>query len=353
MTDVASWPVPKDLPLPLPAPEWVLVATLVFFFLVHIVFVNLMVGSAWLSFYYQLKGLKNKAYDNIAYALTETITVNKSLAVVMGVGPLLAINTLYTLYFYSANGLTGYAWAGVVPLVAGTFLLTYLHKYCWHKMEDVKPLHVALGGVISGLFLFIPLIFLTQITLMLAPDRWTQVQGFFSAMMVPNVFARYSHFVLGSLAFTGLFMAWLFKQKDDAAIAKIGFSRGTLIKKGYAWAFWATALQFLVGPMVILTLPDVSRSIVPTYGMVGVGVVLAVLALAVLRVELARAESDTGKSLKVIVLLLAGTVLLMGSGRHMYRESAIADHKLLVAKKTALFVEESAKAAAAAKPAAE
>jgi len=46
-------------------------------------------------------------YDALAQRIGATITVNKSLAVVLGVGPLLCINLLYTLYFYSANALTG------------------------------------------------------------------------------------------------------------------------------------------------------------------------------------------------------------------------------------------------------
>ncbi len=53
-------PVPKDLPLPLPLPEWLLVAILVVSFLVHILFVNLMVGGSILTLWSQIKGLKNK-----------------------------------------------------------------------------------------------------------------------------------------------------------------------------------------------------------------------------------------------------------------------------------------------------
>ncbi len=56
----------------------------------------------------------------------------------LGVGPLLAINTLYTVYFYTANALTGTFWISIVPLVVVAFLLTYAHKYLWHAMERRK-----------------------------------------------------------------------------------------------------------------------------------------------------------------------------------------------------------------------
>lgn len=127
-------PIPVDLPLPLPAPVPVLVAVLLVFFLMHIVFINMMIGGAFLTLWYQLKGRSEKKWDALAHDLAASITVNKSIAVVLGVGPLLAINTLYTTYFYTANALTGHFWIAIIPLVAGAFLLTYLHKYLWHRM---------------------------------------------------------------------------------------------------------------------------------------------------------------------------------------------------------------------------
>lgn len=42
-------PVPKDIPLDLPLPEWLLVSLLIVSFLLHIIFVNLMVGGSPLS----------------------------------------------------------------------------------------------------------------------------------------------------------------------------------------------------------------------------------------------------------------------------------------------------------------
>src|SRR5690554_4175958 len=94
-------PVPKDIPLDLPLPEWLLVILLVVSFLLHIIFINLMVGGSIVTLWAQIKGLKNKEYDVFAHEVAKTITVNKSMAVVLGVAPLLSINTLYTIYFYS------------------------------------------------------------------------------------------------------------------------------------------------------------------------------------------------------------------------------------------------------------
>ena len=110
---------PRDILLPLPLPEWLLVALLVFSFLLHILFVNLMLGGALVAFWLEWRGRREPALDALAHEIARTVTVNKSLAVVLGVAPLLSINVLYTVFFYSANALTGRAWISVVPLVAG------------------------------------------------------------------------------------------------------------------------------------------------------------------------------------------------------------------------------------------
>ena len=57
-------PIPKDLPLDLPLPEWLLVGLLVFSFLLHILFINLMVGGSIITLWAQIKGLKNKESKN-------------------------------------------------------------------------------------------------------------------------------------------------------------------------------------------------------------------------------------------------------------------------------------------------
>src|SRR5690554_2096490 len=211
---LAQIPVPKDIPLPLPLPEWLLVVILVFSFLVHILFINLMIGSSLLTFWYELKGIKNKDFDNLAREIAATITVNKSLGVVFGVAPLLSINVLYTIYFYSANALTGNIWISVIPWVAVSFLLFYLHKYTWDTMEDNKPLHLSILGLGIFSFLVIPFIFLTNINLMLFPEKWGEVDGFFEALTLPNVFPRYFHFIIACMAITGLFLAWWFGRKE-------------------------------------------------------------------------------------------------------------------------------------------
>lgn len=333
-------PVPRDIPLPLPAPEPLLVCVLILFFLMHIVFVNFMVGGSLLSFYYEIRGLRDDRYDHLAKEVAATITANKSIAVVLGIGPLLAINTLYTVYFYTANALTGTLWISIVPLVTAAFVLTYMHKYLWDQMRNLKWIHITISGVACLLFLFIPLIFLTNINLMLFPDKWGAVHGFFSALSLPNVFPRYAHFVLACPAMAGLFLVWLFRRRQEGELTSAGFTRPELIRKGYQWAFWSTLAQFAVGPVALLTLPPVTEPIGSVMGIFGIAILLCIPLTLLMFQETRRSAETIGRSFSTICVLMLVVVALMGAGRHVYREAALSPHRELVRAKTQEYMRE-------------
>lgn len=337
-------PLQKDIPLPLPAPEWLLVALLIISFLVHIVFVNLMLGGSILSLWSQIRGLKNDDYHNLAHEIARTITVNKSLAVVMGVAPLLTINTLYTTYFYTANSLTGLMWIAIIPLVAVAFLLTYLNKYTWNVLDKNRPLSIAIIGLATAIFLFIPLIFLTNVNLMLFPEKWGTVKGFLSALMLPNVFPRYFHFIMSSLAVTGLFLFWYMGRKSYPFEKYFSiFTKYELQKKFYSLTLAASIAQFIVGPLVLLTLPSKGFGW-NLLGIIASGVVFAVPAIYWMWKGVNGDPNQIGKNFWKVATCLTVTVLFMGSGRHVYRANALSPHQKMMAHKTEEFVKASEEA---------
>lgn len=327
-------PVPHDLPLPLPVSRALLQILIVVFFLLHIFFVNLMVGGSIMTLIFELLGLKDKKYDRLAQLTAKTITVNKSMAVVLGVGPLLAMNLLYTVYFYTANALTGQAWAMIIPLTISAFLLTYAHKYSWEYLANNKGIHLTIGLMAVWLFLFIPLIFLANANLMLYPERWSEIRGFFSALLIPNVIPRYFHFILACLAITNLFLIWWLgraEQKEELEAA--GLTQSQLRRICYGATFAVTALQFLAGPLLYFTLP--AHGVTSRVTMVILlGVASGAYVLRLLWCELLSDDSQLGRHFRHIVLLLSFTVLAMGTGRHFFREDTLKDHRDLIAAKT-------------------
>ncbi len=326
-------PTPRDIPLPLPAGQIELEVAIVLLFLVHTLFVNLMVGGSVLCAIYEIAGLRDRRWDAVARAVAETITVNKSMAVVLGVAPLLVINVIYTVYFYSANALTGTAWMMIVPLVTGAFLITYAHKYSWDALSGHKGLHIALGLAGAGLLLAVPLVFLANINLMLFPERWHDVQGFLSALALPNVLPRYLHFLVASLGVSGLFFAGWFSRQRFTGEVLGSFDRPTLRSHFASVAFGATALQFVAGPLLLLTLPAHGLSWALVLN-VSLAATLALGALHFLWQEVRRPEPTLGRHYWLAVALLTGTVIFMAYARHLYREDALEPHQERMAEAT-------------------
>ena len=336
----------KDIPLPLPAPELFLQGALVLAFAAHILFVNLVVGGSLLTLFFQIRGLKDPKFDELAHAIAKTITVNKSLAVVMGVAPLLLLNVLYTVFIYSANALTGFAWFLIVPLVTAAFVLTYAHKYSWDVMAENKPLHIALGAMATILFLIIPLVFLTNMNLMLFPDSWSRVQGFFSALVKPNVLPRYLHFLAASLSVTALFMVAYSGRSSDILcwLQRHGIHRGTLKRDFYGIVFGVTLVQFLAGPLVLVTLPSQGMSFFMLAFILS-GAALAVLLAVLIWKEMRSPDHEVGRRFPSILVVMTTIVACMVLGRHFYRETALQAHKSDMKSRTEAFVAASEQAA--------
>lgn len=335
---LAEMPIPRDLPLPLPLAEGTLKVMLALTFLVHIFFVNLMVGGSFVVVALEWLGLRKPRFDALAHKVAETVTVNKSLAVVMGIGPLLCINLVYTMQWYSANALTGHAWLLIIPTVISAFLLTYLHKYMWERWShgSAKRWHLALGALAAAHFLFIPLIFLANINLMLYPGEWEKVRGFFSSLVIGNVAPRYAHFLLASIALSGLFLAgWLGRRGAKLDVAP-GFTHAELRRVFYRVAFFATAAQFLIGPAVLLTLPSVGLS-AQLYKVIFLGVGIALLVMLLLWRELRAPDARIGRWYVPICVLFSAVVLSMGSGRHLFRETALVEQQTKIHARTAEF----------------
>ncbi|RKR84152.1 cytochrome c [Mucilaginibacter gracilis] len=339
-------PVPKDIPLPLPLPEWALVVLLVLSFLLHIIFISLMVGGSIVTLWAEIKGLKEKRFDTFANEIAKTITVNKSIAVVLGIAPLLSIGTLYTMYFYAANALTGFAWIMIIPLVTIAFLLTYLHKYTWYTFKDSKRIHIAIMALSVGIFLFIPLIFLVNVNLMMFPEKWGTIHGFLSALLLPNVIPRYLEFLGSCIAITGIFIVWYNGRKNYPVeeIYEGDFSRTALKKTGYSIALLGLALQIFFGVIVLFSLPSKGISYDVIAVMAGAGMLLAA-ALYYTYLSLTGAPEKIDLYFRRIAGLMLVYMLFYGSSRQMYRNHALSKHQALMAARTAEFEKLSKEAA--------
>lgn len=170
---------------------------------------------------------------------------------------------------------------------------------------------------------------------MLFPEKWGSIKGFASALFLPNVFPRYFHFIFASLAATGLFLFYFFGRQSYPFSEKFKtISRHDVLKRMLSLSFMATLLQFVAGPLVLLTLPTKGMNwrliliILP-------GVLLALPALYWMWKGITSPENLIGKDFKKIVTALSLTVVFMISGRQVYRMNALEPHQKLVQQRTA------------------
>ena len=208
--------IAPDNQLPIPAPIGLLEVLVVITFILHILFINFTISLAAGSVGLELAGIvrKNRMFDQMAQICSFHASVHKSIAVVLGVGPLLIVSVIYTQYFYASTILIGKAWLSLIILLIVAFLLLYAYKFTWDKWQTKKALHVAIGLLATAILLFVPLIFIVNVTSMLYPDKWGQANGFFESLFYyPQIWSRYLHFMLASLATGGFYLYVFFTYK--------------------------------------------------------------------------------------------------------------------------------------------
>ncbi|MFW6371493.1 MAG: c-type cytochrome, partial [Bacteroidota bacterium] len=195
--------------------------------------------------------------------------------------------------------------------------------------------HLSLLGVGIFSFLLIPFIFLANINLMLFPEQWGEVNGFFEALTLPNVFPRYFHFITASMAITGLFLAWWFGRKSfDGGPIFQTLSKIQIKKQMLNLTLIATGMQFIFGPLLFLTLPSQGISWTLFWLIMG-GVTIAVIVMVQLWKLINNEGTLNGKRFYMVVGLFTVLVAFMGTGRHVYRANALETHRQMMAERTA------------------
>ncbi len=329
--------IPIDFPLALPASIFFLKFVLVSLFIIHILLVNAMIGGAFGSVFLRMLGGEDPFWSRLARDLLDTVTVNKSMAVVLGVGPLLAINLAYTRFFYPANNITAPYWLSIIWLVALAFLSLYVYKYTWDSQRYGMGFKYFWGILGCGILALVPLIFLTNINLMLYPDQWKNVAGFLDALWLPNVLPRYLHFMNASFAITGFFVYGYFHFKGKGAGGDAAyFSRASRL--GMKWALVATLLQTIFGTFNYATLPAAADSPLVLL-LICAAISFAGLAVFLLLLNLYTDKRAGPYSIFVVILVVVG---VMASMRHVVRENALDIPEAIALRKTTTYREKLA-----------
>jgi hypothetical protein len=175
-----------------------------------------------------------------------------SLAITTGVAPLLFIQLLYQRFFYSGTILLGWIWFFFLVLMAGGYYAVYVYKF------RGAPARGSGGGpwlaVASITFLLVAMTHVAVHLVHVQPEKWaTFAERPWIVMADHSYWPRLLHFVLASLAFSALVMAWWAVRR---AAAGIDVSTNTSIARScWSWALWTTSLQVAGGFVLLMALP--------------------------------------------------------------------------------------------------
>jgi cytochrome c len=350
--------IPNDIPLPIPTGGLEIVdvvfhVLLVVAWLVHILFINVLIGASTGSVYFNKRGARenNPVFDRVAYLLTTPVTICENMGALWGVAPLLLISVMFTPLFYAAAIMNSPQWLHIIYGNIAAFLLSYLYKYTWHTLEKRKSLHIAIGTASVALFLTLPLVFMATVQLYLTPTTWTVNTHFWDALFRADTFFRLVHFYLASFAVTGLFMmiyGYYKRKSDDEVTRQAG---DVLVNTGKSWFLIPTLLNLFAGPLVLFHFPSYGIENFVNGGwhwLIALAVV-AILGAAYLTIkDFFNTDISSGK-LWSIVALATVTVLSMATLRHGMRLSLTSEAMAQSKAQSDDFVKRSKAAAEEAK----
>jgi hypothetical protein len=247
-------------------------------FVLHVVFMNLMLGGTIIALVNSLKG----GASNLAIAryASKKLPFSVALAVNAGVAPLLFLQVLYGQFVYASSILMAAAWLSIVLLLIIAYYGMYLFNYKFEAWGGARSL---LAGVSALIMLYIGFLFTSNWTLSLTPEKWSayfaQPGGTLWNLDEPTLWPRYLHMVLGAVAVAGLGLAAFGQFRKSR-----GVDASAQIEQGLGWFKWTTLVQMGLGIWWLIALREEAMKLFMGGNMVatiafGAGFLLAVVSL--------------------------------------------------------------------------
>lgn len=297
-------PAPEAIPSPWGWFEALLLLT----FALHIIFMNLTLGSAIIA----LVGRATGRQLDLARKLGHRLPTFLALTVNMGVAPLLFVQVLYGQFLYTSSVLMAGWWLSAIATVILGYYALYVHDA---KAESAPGLSRLALSLSVGFLLYTGFLLSNNMTLMLRPEAWTAYvqnpRGSLLNLSDPTLWARYAHMMLAAPAVAGLYVALLGEKHR----------RPDWVEHGLSWFSRLTMAQVLVGGWLLMALPQpvllafMGRDPLAT-GVLALGVLLGLGAL----------YTATRKKTALTVGLTLAALALMVLTRDQVRLLTLAPH---------------------------
>ncbi len=227
---------------------WFQVLLTVTFFL-HLVVMNILLGCSIITFIRHAAG-KNSGVNR---AIAAKLPITVAFTVNFGVAPLLFLQVLYGHFMYASSVLMAVYWLSVFGIVMFAYYGAYIYTMNYDTISDF---HIPLTGFIALSLLAVAFIVTNNFSLMTNISAWPayfeNARGTILNLSDPNLWPRFFHSVLASVAVGGMGIALFydFKKRKGEELAEEG------IAIGMNWFAGATMLNFGVGAWYWGTLPE-------------------------------------------------------------------------------------------------
>ena len=222
-------------------------------FTIHLLAANIMLGAAFVAFWYSIKNITPKIPESPDRQISLKLPIAIAFTINFGVAPLLFLQVIYGNFIYVSSVLMAVYWLSIFILIIFAYYGVYLFNFKYDVLGKWKSW---IMGLVIVLLLIVGFFFTNSILIMIDPKSWTRYfhepWGRIIHTAEPSLVPRYLHFVLASLATGGLIMGlmgwWKEKQGDIKTSEK--YSNGLLF---YGLV---TMFQFFVGAWYLGTIPQ-------------------------------------------------------------------------------------------------
>ncbi|MEN8140293.1 MAG: hypothetical protein ABFR97_03620 [Thermodesulfobacteriota bacterium] len=173
-------------------------------FFCHLLVMNVMLGAAIISLWYQVATPDSA----VAQLTAQKLPFSIAFAVNLGVAPLLFLQVLSGHFIYVSSILMASLWLSVVAVLIISYYAAYIYQL---RYEDLAVLRGIPAGVMVAGLLYIAFIFSANMALMENPNAWPEYfarpEGWILNLNDPRLMPRFLHTVLGAVATAGLALA--------------------------------------------------------------------------------------------------------------------------------------------------
>lgn len=299
-------PIADKLSVPWPWFQALLLLT----FLLHLLFMNFVLGGSILTLSNMFRGKSLSAgYKSIPTLIALTIN--------LGVPPLLFVQVLYGHLFYTSSVMMAWPWILIIPILIFAYYGAYIFVYKSDKNPKLAKISLSISTLI---LLLIGFFFVNNITLMLVPEKWQMYfadsSGWNLNLKEATLIPRYLHFVTASIAVAGmgfaLYAHYTKKLSDE--------EKADQKTQGLKIFSYATMAQILIGIWFLIALP---KNIMMQF--MGQHILFTVLLLLAIGISVYLIMSSLQGKLNITLYLLLALLVIMIFIRDFVRQSYLAD----------------------------